>query len=332
MQAPELTVHNPETYAGGERVFDSFYNGLLLVGAVERKYTAAVLGVEPGQFREIYKRLGLEEMQSVTRKLRTLYFGDSEHKDRYQKIVDKALHAQIENDPDKYSAFNNPELVELAQRLARTGLLCQIGSKQVEIARAKRHRQKLSGGQFVSASVRRAVKEASRADDLIKFNHLVRDTIESDIGRSMNLDREKTRQILRAVMPGDREVTDGIEDGVALEVATKRFLEQQVGGTGPRSVVYGDVAQDSKGGDLVLFGSQSHKTLIDLKKSAPNEVRKIRGDDELSAPGYFWKSDSQAYLWLGREGSVDNSYRLPPQFAETARRLATEAVTHSAIA
>jgi hypothetical protein len=314
----------PEQHLGKE-LFDSFCDSLKLVSAVERLYASKVLRIDPDRLNNPGSKFELHELKGLSEAARALFYSPGERREKYDEITNQAISVRAQDEPDKYVALEYPELLPIAKDLARQGLLFELSSRLVDGARVKLHSGHVHSRR--QGHARKELNQAARVDDLIVLNHAVRDFIEQSTPRLGTMTREKLQRIL-GIMLGDRERAKEIEVGVSLEVAAKRAFDRIL----PGASEYGNVKQDKAGGDIVLFPRTEHEVFVNLKQTPPHELRDQVNPEQMDAPGFFWKDSATAYLWLGYDGSVGNSYGVPAAFLEVAARLAAEARPELAVA
>ncbi|HVO86764.1 MAG TPA: hypothetical protein VMT23_03555 [Candidatus Binatia bacterium] len=322
-----------EAKPGLQDNFDEFYGGLRLACALEKRYSCKVLGVEESQLQDIAGNFDYENLRDMTDKLNALFYGRTEQSARYDDIIDQAI--ALNGDSGEASeALSNPDMLGLAKNLARAGLLFELNSNMLDIS-SRKHAGHLHSRRKHNTGDRpkNPVKRSEKVKQLIGFNHLIRDLVDSQTAGQLRLDRKRAHKLIKTILLGNERAAGIVESGVALEVAAKRLLSSQIGRLFGRSVVdYGDVEQDSKGGDIVVSTPHRGDILIDVKKFAPSEVREAMGRDLDDEPGYFWRSPQHIFLWLGPERKIDNEYRLPQEFAQVSHQLINEIFAQPAVA
>jgi|GEM_PF-4121733 len=315
----EATHHSPESHFEGERLYRSFIESLSLVRTVEKRYSSAVLRVPEQAIGDTVAAEKFSDIRSLGDRIEELYFGNSERQHQYDQLIDRSLSGHIEEHPVLYTALSEPGLAEEAKLLVRTGMLAQLRQKQLELARHDRRFGREEGQEPIPR------RESSNTDDLIKFNHTVRELIESPLGRKMNLDREKLGEIIKLIFPGDPQAAEGVEKGLALEVATKHMFRRLVLTADiDKAIVYGDLKDDKVGGDFVLYPGTEHQMYLDVKQSPPERIRHHLSDEQLRQPGSFIVNDRKAVLWLGSAQQVGKNFSVPAEFRDAASDLLEE--------
>lgn len=318
----EVSQPTPESYSEGEKLYRSFSESLSLVRAVEKKYVSAVLGVPEQAIKDTLSTENFSEIRSMGDRLEDLFFGQGDRPKRYDEFIDSSLSRNIEDRPVLYTALTDPDLAKDAKRLVRMGMVAQLRQKQVELAREDRAKADQDSSRHTSSIPR---SEARKIDDLILFNHTIRELIESPSGLKMNLNREKVLEIINIVMPGDRAIAEAVEKGISLEVASKHLLERIIITPKPEdAVIYGSLKDDKEAGDLILFPNSGQDVMLDIKQTAPNKVRIHLSDEQLRAPGSFIEPSGKAVMWLGSGNQVSNNFRLPNDFLRVAEELVEE--------
>jgi hypothetical protein len=326
----ETLPARPETPLHGERLYESFLDGLRLVSRLEKGFTKTILGIDDSKLNDL-QNLSLEELEEYTSNLRDVYYGGDEKPALHNAIIDNSLRKHIDEDPERYAAFQYPQFITLAKKLSRLGILTEFTRSRVVKARALRHYA--SQRPSPQRAAINGLRQAGRVDDIITFNHAMRDFINSGVGKLMDVDRSKTRQIMKVLLMGDKTAADEIEQGIALEVAAKRLLDRMLEPRhGKGCVACGTVQQDKEGKDIVLFPGSVEETYIDIKATPPDSVRDQLSSEELHEPGFIWEDRSKAFLWLGYGNSVGNNYGLPADFVESVGNLVVQSQPQRAIA
>jgi len=316
------TVAPPEQQIGKEQLFESFCDSLKLAVNIEKIFAATVIGVDPAKLGGQLKDQSLEQISDMADKARALFYTSGPRLDKYNEITHTALMGRAETYPDKYVALQDPELLVAVRELARTGILYELTSERVDRARATLHSGHLHSRHRHGGNPQaKAAKRAANVDNLIELNHAVRNFVERSAPALGNMSRPKMRSILKIMTVGDRERAEELEKGMALEIAAKKMFDQILEG----QVAYGTVKQDKHDGDLILFPGTDMETYVDLKQTPPKEVRDDLTEEEMDAPGRYWKNFRTAFLWIGYDGRVSESYGVSKEFADAARLIALEA-------
>jgi hypothetical protein len=324
----ENPVRSHESHMQGERLYASFLEGLRLVSALERRYACKVAGVEPERLNNVGRNFTMEELVGLTNNLRDLFYGRDQRAGKYDELIDKAVEHNIEPDREAYAALEDPEMLEACKSLARFGFLSEVTQYRVDEARVKQHEQR-HGRHLAVGGTARAVRSATQVDDLIKFNHMARDLADGPLGHRMNLDRNKMQEILRTVMLGDRTIAETVEHGTAIEISAMKIFRHDLDAG---QAVYGDIPQDKKGGDIVLFPGSREEVFVDVKQTPPNEIRRHLSYEDMEQPGIHWKNNHKVTLWLGTKSHVGSHYMPPPEFVDKTRELLSEIRAEAAVA
>lgn len=309
-------MSHEELASSPETIFNSFYDSLKLVREVEKLYTGKALGINPKEFSNVRQTASLQELSGIIGNLRKLHFGEPSAK--YDQIIDQAISLRTESDPAKYFALNIPGFSDLAKSLVRNGMTHMFIQRRVDTSRVELHHSNGKGNGHA--------RNGAATSDLIVFNHLVRQLVDSSEGRAMQLDREKTRKIVRAILFDDTENADGIEEGTALEIAARRGLFKALGLS---AVKEGSVSQDKVGGDFILHPEGLHEVFLDVKKTPTDKIRRAARltDEQVREPGLYWENPGKAVLWLGSGHSVGNNYSVPNEFTDKIAELARQAAS-----
>ncbi len=122
-------------------------------------------------------------------------------------------------------------------------------------------------------------------------NHALRDYFDSGLANTLGNDSpEKMSQLLNHVPYLKDRHREDIVDGIPLEIASKRYVEQLLknGGNQDVGVAFGSDEHDSRAGDLVILNADE-TMFIDVKSSIPEEFSdKSKALAEDYERGYKW--------------------------------------------
>lgn len=235
-----------ERLEAGEYSAEDFSAAFSEVCALERKILSAKLGLseqtlspsnlsaslQPNQFKIILDRMDLilnsEENQRVV--------------DNYS---DQHSHEPLLKDADM-----RQHLVELAKKALVGGYIDQFLHNKTS---------------WLSRPDLKLYKSR-----LIDVHNAYIDFIESPVAADLSFDRGHLRRLIRAAygrdLDGSTGLADAIESGIAVEVATKRYIENLLRqhDAPPDSVRFGTVQEDLRGGDIV-YSAPGGVLFIDVK-------------------------------------------------------------------